>query len=514
MSSPSSVPGLNRRTFLRASAIGAASLAAPLGSLQARQHKGWRPDFANGYGPLFPTIDETTGLPLLKLPKGFRYRSFGWTGDVMSDGTLTPDRHDGMAVVDVGWSRKEGLVLTMIRNHERGAAEAGNPLPFVGDGLAPVYDEFTLPGLIDGIGGGTTAVRYSVFKRSFIGDEATLGGTLTNCAGGPTPWRSWLTCEEVTIRGSAIGARDHGYVFEVPSPRAGAATAVPITDMGFMDHEAVAVDPHTGFVYLTEDNGPSCGFYRYRPHERPKRPGDLERGGVLEMLKVVGVENADLRDVAPGEEFDVEWVVIDDPDADPEAFASPDPGFPPIEGSGRSGPFLQGEAAGGAVFRRGEGCWYKNDVIYFVDTSGGVAGKGSVFALRLPKDPVNGIGRLRALFVSPDEETADNPDNITVSPRGGLVLCEDGGGQVIDGERTFGARLLGVNRRGESFVFAENNVVIESALDDKPFILPEDYRGSEFAGATFSPFGFTLFVNIQTPGITFAIDGPWWKGGL
>jgi secreted PhoX family phosphatase len=122
--------------------------------------------------------------------------------------------------------------------------------------------------------------------------------------------------------------------------------------------------------------------------------------------------------------------------------------------------------------------------------------------------------RLTAIFASESEEAADNPDNITVSPRGGLLLCEDGGGQVADGARTFGTRLVGVNRVGGSFVFAENSVVIDGAVAGKPAIAPNDYRGNEFCGATFSPGGRYLFVNIQTPGITFAIEGPWERGGL
>jgi secreted PhoX family phosphatase len=121
---------------------------------------------------------------------------------------------------------------------------------------------------------------------------------------------------------------------------------------------------------------------------------------------------------------------------------------------------------------------------------------------------------LTAVFVSQNEEVADNPDNITVSPRGGLVLCEDGGGLVVDGARRFGTRLLGVNRRGGSFVLAENNVVIDQPIAEKPAIVPNDYRGFEFCGATFSPSGRHLFVNIQTPGITFAIEGPWQQGSL
>jgi hypothetical protein len=232
------------------------------------------------------------------------------------------------------------------------------------------------------------------------------------------------------------------------------------------------------------------------------------------MLKVAGVDRADLRNPTAGQRFAVEWVGIAEPNADPEGFASPAPGFPPIQGTGRSGPFLQGEAQGAATFSRGEGCWRHRGVIYFVDTSGGPVGKGVVWALELRSRGPKNLPTLTAVFVSQSEELADNPDNITVSPRGGLVLCEDGGGLVVEGTRRFGARLLGVDRRGGSFVLAENNVVIEQPITGKPVIVPNDYRGFEFCGATFSPSGRQLFVNIQTPGITFAIEGPWHRGSL
>ena len=508
-SDASSDRGVSRRSFLGtgAAAAGSMALAAPLAALAGCDRP---PRPGHGYGPIAPVADRTTGLPLLALPRGFSYQSYGWSGDLMDDGTLTPDRHDGMAVVDT--RRHQGRTeLLLIRNHERGPSEPGNPLPVIGGGQVPVYDGFRVQGAVEGLGGGTTAVTWSSSQGRFTRAEATLGGTLTNCAGGPTPWGSWLTCEETIVLGTQIGARDHGFVFEVPSPRLGPASAVPVEGMGLFAHEAAAVDPETGDVYLTEDNGPTSGLYRYRPSARPRKPGDLERGGTLEMLKVVGADNADLTLPGVGDRHEIEWVPIADPTAAPEGLVSPGEGFPPIEGSGRSGPYLQGEAQGGARFSRGEGAWYDGGTIYLVDTSAGPVGRGAVWALEL-RPGRHRRPRLTALFVSQDAAVADNPDNITVTPRGGLLVCEDGGGEGAGDTRRFGARLIGINRRGESFVFAENVIVLDQALPDKPLVPADDYRGQEFAGATFSPDGKVLFVNVQTPGITFAVEGPWRHG--
>ena len=514
--------GSSRRRILKhATTTGSAIALAPLFSaLTANNAQASGRTGRNAFGPIAPVADDATGLELLKLPQGFSYASFGWSGDVMSDGTLTPDRHDGMAVVDYNWRKGTG---TLIRNHERGAIELGGLAPFIGTDDTPTYDSFALPAVgIAGLGGGTTAVTFD--RQGFTGSEATLAGTLTNCAGGPTFWGSWLTCEEgivsdpTNIFGETFGlpVREHGYVYEVPAPSRGRASGNAIVDMGKMDHEAAAVDSRTGVVYLTEDNGPNSGFYRFLPHDRSCRTGSLEAGGVLQMLKVVGTDNADLRTPSQGDSFSVEWVTIENPNLDPEFLVEPAPGFPPVAGAGRSGPYLQGEALGGAAFQRGEGCWYHRGVIYMVDTSGGAAGQGVVWAYQ----PSRGRGRserpgrLTALFVSPGEETANNPDNITISPRGGIVVCEDGGSFTSAAGETVGARLVAISRGGEATTFAENNIIIESPLASRPLIPSDDYRGREFAGACFDPIGRTLFVNIQTPGITFAITGPWWRFGL
>lgn len=284
----------------------------------------------------------------------------------------------------------------------------------------------------------------------------------------------------------------------------GRASAKPIVDMGLFRHEAAAVDPRTGIVYLTEDNGPHSGFFRFLPRDRSPGVGALEAGGGLEMLRVKGQENADLGDIEGGDAFDIEWVTIGEPDRDPEKIEAVGSADRPVMGGGKSGPYLQGEAGGGARFRRGEGCWYYDGLIYWVDTSGGEAEAGSVWAY----DP--SAERMAAIYVSPSTDEADAPDNITVSSTGTILLCEDGGGgRNLLGLINRGTRLLHVDGNGVVRTIGENNMDLEDGVPGRPAIAPADYRGSEWAGATFSPDGRTLFVNIQTPGVTFAITGPW-----
>ena len=451
----------SRRAFL--SAAMAAFGAAPFQALACRSAGGSAPRAPGagtgsevGYGPLAPVRDETTRRPLLHLPSGFRYVSLGWARDRLADGGVTPSQHDGMAAFPASGSR-----IRLVRNHE-----IRERRPAFAD--RPVYDRAA--------GGGTTTVEFDTATGA-VGDAwASLAGTAWNCAGGATPWGSWLTCEEIVSgRGNNGYQRPHGYVFEVPAD--GDAKPEPLRAMGRFYHEAVAVDPATGIVYETEDQG-AAGFYRFQP----ATPGRLEAGGRLEMLAVADAPGADLR---TGQTRDawrpVSWVPIRDPDP-----ARPGP----------NAVFRQGRTRGGATFGRLEGAWYGNGCVYVVSTTGGDARAGQVWEY----DPEG--ERLRLLFESPGSNVLDMPDNICVSPQGSLLLCEDG----LDGSNF----VLGLTREGEIFPFARNDVTLNGNRN----AIRGVFRASEFAGATYSPDGRWLFVNVQAPGITFAITGPWANGPL
>jgi uncharacterized protein len=442
---------MDRRSFLTGAAMGAAAI--PLSAFMARAQSAGSPGRGrtSGYGPLSEVKDETTGLPLLLLPRGFRYISFGWTGDPLASGLPTPGAHDGMAAF---WAPKGRTRL--VRNHERGAGA-----PF----SSTAYDL--------GAAGGTTTLEFDSRKGKFIEAFESLSGTIRNCAGGPTPWNSWLTCEETTL----FTTVPHGYVFDVPAD--GMGDPRPIPDMGRFSHEAVAVDPKTGSIYETEDAGGSSGFYRFVPNDND----DLYQGGDLFMLKVTDVDLVDLgASYRAGTTFEVEWVPIATPDTS-------DPAMP--------GNFVwsQGRALGAATFARLEGLWYGNDEsIYIVSTSGGI-GQGQIWDYK-PR-----LETISLLFQSPGASVLNAPDNIVVSPRGGLALCEDGNGAEY---------VHCLTTEGEIFQFAKNNVILNGERNG----IVGSFTGSEFAGATFSPDGRWFFVNVQSPGITFAITGPWASGAL
>lgn len=469
---PSAGRPLDRRRFLggtAAAVAGGVAMAGPLQGLVARaagasataagRRAGGpaaRP-FSADYGPLFPTRDQTTGLELLNLPTGFEYLTFGWTNDAMDDGTLTPGSHDGM-----GAFRIHGRI-TLVRNHERTSGHLFAPPPATYNPAA---------------GGGTTTLSFDPDRAEFVGSYGSLAGTVRNCAGGITPWGSWMSGEETT---ATVAGKPHGYIFEAPARDV--SDAVALTDMGRFSHEAASVDPLTGWVYETEDAGSSSGFYRFIPNTR----GRLSDGGRLQMLQAIGAN--DLRGrVALGTSYDTNWVDIDHPDP-----------TDPITGEliGAS-VFAQGFSKGGTRFARLEGCWADGRLQYFVSTSGGGAGQGQIWV----HDPARDT--LTLVFESPSAAVLNAPDNIAVTPRGGLILCEDGSRQPQS--------IHGLTPAGEIFRFAENNVVLHGERNG----FHGDFRGSESAGACFDPGGGGnwLFFNIQSPGITFAITGPWRNGAL
>jgi secreted PhoX family phosphatase len=398
---------------------------------------------------LVPARDRSTGLELINLLPGFEYLTFGWTKDPMDDGIPTPSLHDGMAAFRSRRSRK----VRIVRNHEQGSLTGAFATGMTYDPMAT---------------GGTSTLEFDLETESFTGARASLAGTIRNCAGGPTPWGSWLSCEETTL---VNGETRHGYVFEVPAD--GVSSGRPLTGLGRFSHEAAAVDPATGIVYLTEDATPS-GLYRFVP----RRPGHLAAGGRLQMLAIGSESYVTYADAGPKDYGRISWVDVDNPD--------PAPGEPST--------VSQGITNGGAQFERLEGAWYHDRHIYFVSTSGGPQ-TGQVFRY------TPGSRRLKLTFSSPGPDVLDAPDNICLSPRGGMILCEDGSGREY---------LHGMTRHGRIFRFAENNVVLNG---ERGFV--GDFSSSEWAGATFEPReGRWLFVNIQSPGITFAITGPWERYGL
>lgn len=455
---------------------------------------------ANGpYGPIAPVRDLSTGLELLQLPAGFEYRSFSWTGDAMTNGQRVPGGHDGMAVVGQRTMAGLGTASVLVRNHELGLgtlidAPAKYDTAHVSSGSSAGHPA-----------GGNTLL---VFRgRQWVETAPALGGTLVNCAGGPTPWGTWLTCEETMTDLTSRGGRKHGYVFEVRTD--GPSSGRPIVEMGRFLHEAVAVDPKTSACYLTEDSGNLAGLYRFLPRDTSGKPGSLEKGGRLQAARVKGAANADLNVPSAGQQFELEWVDIANPDADPGPFADS------TVNATASGPFLQARAQGALRMARGEGIWHHEGHVFIVDTGAGRdasgrpgRGDGAVWALELA------TMRLTALFVSTNPVSANNPDNITVSPRGGIVLCEDGGG--VNDAYGFGDRLLGLARDGSTYVLCKNNIVLSAADIEKAAkaVAPGDYRRRELAGACFDAAGEVLFFNAQSPGITFAIWGPWQKGNL
>lgn len=429
---------------------------------------------AEANSPFGKLIPDPEGL--LDLPADFQYEVISRTGDLMGDGYKVPGHPDGMAAFALDGGR-----IALIRNHEighngfpKGPFEDNTKIP---EGLNRelVYDagRFGAQPFV----GGTTTVIFDVQRQKVVDQYLSLVGTDRNCAGGPTPWGSWITCEEPADMTTQWGLF-HGYCFEVPaSPVPGLVKPVPIRAMGRFRHEAIAVDPTTGVIYLTEDRSDGV-LYRFLPNE----PGKLLAGGRLQALG--------LRDDAPGdsrnwpdskktfpigERLPVRWIDLEDIESPHDNLRH------------------QALEKGALIFSRGEGMWFgsekevEENAVYFACTDGGANQAGQIFRYypsaaegSAQEDKVPGEIEL---YLEPnDTELLKNGDNITIAPSGTLYICEDSKGTNM---------VRGVTVEGQMFTLASNRL-----------------NGSELAGVCFSPGGETLFVNIQQPGITFAITGP------
>lgn len=412
---------------------------------------------------------------LLDLPKGFGYRVVSRAFTMMDDGMNVPGKHDGMAVFPDSNGR-----LRIICNHElkpneqhRGPLGVARSKPPVG---LRYYDAGG--GRTPGTGGTTTTI-YDPGSGRTEAQFLSLAGTEVNCAGGSTPWGSWLSCEESFTNPGRSGnpaspivrEQRHGYVFEVPASSDSAVEPIPLKAMGRFEHEACAVHERSGVIYLTEDRHHSL-FYRFLP----ATPGKLTDGGILQALAVRGMPSAPTHNwssrplMSVGETLDVEWLTLDNTDPDKNDLR------------------LRGAMAGAASFARGEGLCISGDLVAFTCTIGGPARKGQVF--QYVPSPDEGAendestpGRLTLVAEAEAESLLQNADNITMAPWGDLVVCED-----TDGE----CGLVGIRPDGSQYLIAYS-----------------PYSDSELAGACFSPDGETMFVNIQNPGTTLAIQGDW-----
>ena len=424
----------SRRTFLKGAMVAATAGVASSCTPSTRELPASLPELGD----------------VLQLPPGFSQRVLSRAGQPMLGGgrgaAKVAAKHDGMTALPYNGN------TILIRNHEQ---LPHHEIPVTGTDPFDPEDA-----------GGVTALVVSP-KREPVREFPLLSGTRRNCAGGTTPWGTWLTCEE-------IREENHGFVFEVV-PEQSDLSRKPIRSMGHFRHEAAGVDPSTGIVYLAEDapvkgmdegvdawalseKEPIRSFvYRFLPDNRAARAGALHEGGRLQAMRLETDEVGE----APhetGSPVRVGWIDVD-PDQAPE----------------------HARDRGAIPFRKLEGAYFSHGVFWFPDTNGGAERLGQIFRYS-PHDET-----LELFFEAGHESEMEKPDNLTMAPWGDLWFVEDGPG--ID-------RIMGITPGGASYEFGRNRL-----------------NQSELSGPCFSPDGRTFFVNIYDPGITVAVWGPFnqWK---
>jgi hypothetical protein len=454
-------------------------------------------DARSGGRPFPPLQDDPAGI--VALPQGFSYAIASRAGETdLSFGQgKTPDLHDGTAVVDAG---RRGI--TIIQNHELTPNAATFGVPHV---AGTVYD----PGSMNA-SGCTVLTTDSHGNRT--GEWVGLSGTVRNCAGGPTPWGSWLTCEEIFITagttwsaGGQTGTyeQNHGYVFEVMAAPSDQQLPAPIKAFGRFEHEAIALEPGLTRAYLTEDaGGPNGLVYRWTaPRGVRLRPGIAHQlndtSGTFEAMQIRLDDGSVLPDVAYitsaqlGRPFKVTWVAV----PDREATSTP----------------IRQQFANGTVTRgkKFEGIWSDRRGAYIVNSfafgasdlpADATKHDGMVWFYDFADEtitlvtyfPHNALAETEGPFPPLADLTFDGPDNVSVTPWGTLILAEDG---------VRASHVLSAVPGGPTYAIARGQLSNGTSNGAPTY--------SEFTGPTFTPDGKILFVNIQNPGITLAITGPW-----
>ena len=325
---------MDRRTMLRTTVVGASAMALPFTAWSAA-YGAPAQNAAGPYGPL--RAADANGI---QLPAGFTSQVVARSGRVVPGTSYVwHQAPDGGAVIPngTGW--------IYVSNSEVAASS----------------------------GGGASRIVFSS-TGAVVGASRILSGTNQNCAGGKTPWNTWLSCEEVSL----------GRVFET-YPLGGAAVARPA--MGRFKHEAAAADPVRKVVYLTEDETDGK-FYRFIPTTW----GDLSAGTLQVMRAGTGTSGS------------FTWATVPDPDGSPT--------------------LTRRQVSGAKSFNGGEGCHYASDTVWFT-----TKGDNRVWQVNLANDTYE-LAYDDSL-VSPGTAPLTGVDNITGTSSGDLYVAEDGGSMDI-----------------------------------------------------------------------------------